>query len=208
MRGKLNRRVQVLAIVAVAAFGLFESLAVTGIEARDTDANSDTRATIDKAELSINATTGERMHAGQPFTGVALRYFSNGQRESEESFLHGRRNGSLRRWFDNGQLAFESSYMSGRREGITTSWWGNGNLRSQTTYVDDRTHGIAWSWYRGGEKFKRYSFAAGQPVGLQQAWRLNGKLFSNFEYRNGRTYGLRNSNLCVDLDDETINVDG
>ncbi len=64
--------------------------------------------------------------------------------------------------------------------------------------------GVAWSWYSSGEKFKRYNYSKGAPVGLQQGWRRNGKLFSNFEYKNGRAYGLRNSNLCVELEDEQI----
>lgn len=153
-------------------------------------------------DVTIDRATGLRMVDGKPFTGLAVSTFTNGNPASEERFENGRRHGTLRRWFQEGGLAFESRYEAGRREGVTTSWWRNGNLRTRTTYVNDRPDGVAWSWYRNGMKFKRFQYVGGRPTGLQQGWRQNGKLFSNFEYRNGRTYGLRNSNLCVELEDE------
>lgn len=157
---------------------------------------------VTTAELTVDRATGLRMVDGKPFTGVAISTFTNGNPASEERFESGRRQGALRRWFQEGGLAFESYYEVGRREGVTTSWWRNGNLRTRTTYVNDRPDGVAWSWYRDGMKFKRFQYSNGRPTGLQQGWRKNGKLFSNFEYRNGRTYGLRNSNLCLELEDE------
>lgn len=165
----------------------------------------DTRPVIvDLSEISIDRTTGNRMYLGKPFNGEARRYHANGTLVRAEQFANGRRNGYFLMWFPTGVNAFESVYLAGRREGTTTSWWVNGQMRSQTQFVNDKPEGIAWSWYDSGQRYKRYNYAAGQPVGLQQGWRRNGKLFSNFEYRNGRAYGLRNSNLCVELEDEKI----
>lgn len=170
--------------------------------------NESAELRVDLAEIKISSSSGIREHQGAPFSGLAVAHFEDGQLASEHSFLAGRRHGQLRKWFSNGQLAFESNYLLGRREGLTQSWWRNGNRRSTTHYLNDKPDGKNWRWYQTGEKFKKLSYVAGIPVGLQQGWRKNGKLFSNFEYRNGRTYGLRNSNLCVELEDEEISIEG
>jgi len=159
---------------------------------------------VDLTEISIDKTTGLRMYEGQPYSGEARLYLVDGTLTRAEQFKEGRRHGFLRMWFPDGSPSFDSSYEAGKRDGTTISWWDNGNLRSRTHYVGDQPDGVAWSWYRTGEKFKRYHYEAGQPVGIQQGWRRNGKLFSNFEYRGGRAYGLRNSNLCVELEDELV----
>jgi antitoxin component YwqK of YwqJK toxin-antitoxin module len=159
---------------------------------------------IDRSEISISRTTGDREYAGEPFTGLAVSYHSNGILAKEEAFLNGRRHGYVKHWFESGALGFASTYQAGRREGLATSWWGNGNKRSETLYVNDQISGISWRWYKTGEKFKRFNYLAGKPTGLQQAWRSNGKLFSNFEYKNGRVYGLKKANVCFGLEDEEV----
>ena len=196
MSVNLQRRIGVFAAIAVSLANLVYVLGYATPAAA--------RAIVDASNVSIDRATGRRLYEGQPFTGEARAYHGDGSLAKVEQFVEGRRSGYLKVWFPNGQTAFESAYIDGRRQGQTTSWWSNGNKRSETYFVDDQPDGIAWSWYRTGEKYKRYSYAAGVPVGLQQGWRQNGKLFSNFEYRNGRAYGLRNSNLCVELEDEEL----
>ncbi len=196
-----------LAVVAIAlttTIGLFYSSGSDSRLAPD-DAN---QPQIELSEIVVDRATGNRTHNGAPFSGIAFQLHPNGQPKAQEEFLKGRRHGTLKKWFANGRMAFSSSYKSGRREGVTESWWSNGNKRSKTQYVNDRPDGEAWRWYRGGEDFKKYNYVAGVPVGLQRAWRLNGKLFSNFEIRNGRAYGLRNSNMCVELDNEEMSLGG
>ncbi len=188
------------ALIAVVA-------SIAALPPTDSEVEPTASAFVDLADLSIDRETGDRVFAGEPFTGEARRYAQDGALLQAEQFIGGRRNGYLKMWFPSGLQAFDALYRAGRRNGLATSWWSNGNKRSQTNYVNDQPDGVAWSWYRTGEVFKRYSYAAGQPVGLQQAWRRNGKLFSNFEYRNGRTYGLRNSNLCVGLENEQFSRD-
>lgn len=159
---------------------------------------------VERSEISISPTTGDRVFQGEPFSGLAVSYYANGNMAKAEQFLDGRRHGYVKHWFADGVLGFESTYQIGRREGVATSWWSNGNRRSETSYIDDQVQGVSWRWYKTGEKFKRFNYVAGQPAGLQQAWRSNGKLFSNFEYKNGRVYGLKKANLCFGLEDEEI----
>ncbi len=168
---------------------------------------AETELRVPLGAIAIDRTTGNRTHNGLPFTGIAFQFYPAGQLAATEAFQNGRRHGELKKWFANGRMAFSSNYEFGRREGITQSWWENGNKRSQTLYINDQPDGGAWRWYRGGEIFKAHNYAAGVPVGLQRAWRVNGKLYSNFEIRNGRAYGLRNSNMCVELDNEEISIE-
>lgn len=182
-----------------AATVLFALMVVTS-----STANLATTQAVDLSEISISTKNGDRQYNGRAFTGIARDYGPTGAIIREEQFVSGRRHGYLKVWFPDARPAFEGTYANGRREGLSQSWWSNGQRRSETWFVDDKPHGVALSWYSSGEKYKRYQYDFGTPTGLQQAWRKNGKLYSNFEYRNGRAFGLRNSNLCVELDDENI----
>lgn len=167
-------------------------------------ASSTQPAIASLSDITIDPLSGDRIYNGQSFTGEARQYDESGTLMRAEQFVNGRRSGHFKMWFRSSLPAFESVYVNGRREGLAKSWWSNGKQRSETWFVNDMPHGVARSWYSSGEKYKRYQYDLGAPTGLQQAWRKNGKLFSNFEYRNGRSYGLRNSNLCVELEDEKI----
>lgn len=181
------------------AITVFSLLATTS-----STANLTTTNIVDLTELSISKVTGNRVLDGHDFTGLAREYNDTGTVIREEQFVSGRRHGYLKMWFGNEQPAFQGRYVNGRREGLTKSWWSNGRLRSRIEYVDDNPHGVALSWYISGERYQRFQYDHGVPIGLQQAWRKSGKLFSNFEYRDGRAFGLRNSNLCVELNDEQV----
>lgn len=196
----LTKKVPMIIPTVFVAIGCLSTLGYSG-NSKD---SAVTLNIVDAALVSIDVDSGKRVYEGVPFTGEATTYFADGKLAKAERFKNGRRHGKTKHWFNNGVLAYQASYQIGRRHGVSTSWWDNGNMRTQTRYDNDYAEGVAWSWYRNGNKYKRHNYVAGKPIGLQQGWRLNGKLFSNFEYRNGRTYGLRNSNLCVQLNDEEI----
>lgn len=195
----LKKSLRMISPMAIIAIGFFATLGHSNNSSENDFSNA-----IDASLISIDSRTGKRVYQGASFTGDASTFHANGSLARLEQYKNGRRHGFTKHWFNNGTLAYEAYFQIGRRHGMSTSWWDNGNKRSETLYHNDHAEGVAWSWYSNGNKYKKYNYAAGQPIGLQQGWRLNGKLFSNFEYRNGRTYGLRNSNLCVELNDEEI----
>ena len=166
----------------------------------------DVVAVVPADQLTLDPDSGLRIYRNRAFTGIAQTKDASDRVVAIEQFYEGRRHGFVRRWFADGSLAYQSSYKHGLRHGTAQSWWSNGGRRSHTEYKNDQAHGVALRWYKTGELYKRENYVAGRPEGLQQAWRRNGKLFSNFEYRNGRAYGLRNSNLCVELEDEEFKI--
>lgn len=161
---------------------------------------------VDKSQISIEKSTGNRVYKGTRFTGDAVTYYPSGQMATLEQFQDGRWHGKRLRWFEDGVLSQESLYEQERPVGTHKSWWSNGHLRTQYEYENGELHGIAYKWYRSGEKFKMLNYVEGEASGLQQGWRENGKLFANFEYRNGRVFGMNRANLCYGLKDEEISL--
>lgn len=164
------------------------------------------RLVVDKSQISIERSTGNRMYLDTIFSGDAVTYHPSGQIATLEQFENGRWHGKSFRWFKGGTLSQASFYDRETPVGVHRSWWPNGNPKSQSEYANGKLNGVLLKWYESGEKFKRLNYLDGYTAGLQQAWRENGALYANHEYRNGRVFGLNNSNMCSGLKDEKIAV--
>mgnify|MGYP001619047964 CR=1 FL=1 len=73
---------------------------------------------------------------GQPFTGIIVEYYSNGNVAAEEEFVNGYRNGVQRRYFQNNQKQEEFNIKFNRIEGTFKIWDSSGNLKSESIWKD------------------------------------------------------------------------
>jgi len=142
-----------------------------------------------------------------PFTGVSVSKYPHGQVAEKITYDKGRRNGPRKKWFDNGDLSYEANYQSNKLDGVVKTWWANGAIRSEAQWTEGKLHGVQKQWYSSGQLFKELNMVNGNEEGLQRAWRENGKIYINYEAKNGRIFGLKRSNLCFELNDETIVFD-
>lgn len=159
---------------------------------------------VAKDSLRLVSEKGLVFYKNQPFSGISVQDYPDGNREETIEYLHGKPHGKNYKWFKNGLKSYEATYQNGALDGTVFSWWENGNLRSQSSIANGLLDGVQWQWYKSGKKFKKITLVNGQEEGLQQSWRENGKIYNNYEARNGRTFGLKRTKLCYELDNEKI----
>lgn len=163
--------------------------------------------TVQAESVVLHPEKGQVFHLGAPFTGTAVRYFSNGKKAVSIEYSNGKKDGKHIKWFENGIKSFEANYVSNKQHGTTSTWWQNGNPRSISKYEKGIPHGVQQQWYISGAKFKKINLVNGKEEGLQQSWRENGKLYNNYEAKNGRIFGLKRAKLCYELDDEMVQIE-
>ncbi|MFT7035705.1 MAG: antitoxin component YwqK of YwqJK toxin-antitoxin module [Cyclobacteriaceae bacterium] len=168
-----------------------------------------TDTTLRSREVSVDSLTLNPMegivYAGSiPFTGTSIKHFPNNLISERITYLNGKREGQRQKWFANGGLSYKAIYQSNKLNGMASTWWYNGNLRSTSHFEKGIAHGLQKQWYVSGQVFKEQNLAFGKEKGIQKAWRKNGKIYVNYEAKNGRIFGLKRSNLCYELNDESI----
>ncbi len=159
---------------------------------------------VHQSELRLYPNTGQWLYKGHPFNGFALAYHLNGALAEKIGFHEGKKQGIALKWYADGALAGKKNYVENRLEGVARTWWPDGALSSESYYVNRQRHGKQIKWYPNGQMARMMHFDQGKEEGLQQAWLRTGKLYANYEAKNGRFFGLKRSNLCYQLEDETI----
>ena len=73
-------------------------------------------------------------YRGEPFTGIGLETFANGEIRCELAFVDGLQNGPAREWSESGRLVGETWYVDGIQHGVAREWNEDGSLRQRTTF--------------------------------------------------------------------------
>ena len=89
------------------------------------------------------------INSDDPFTGIVVEYWPNGQKEQE--------------W----------EYRDGKLHGTTTNWYENGQKWSETEFRDGKAHGQMIVWYKNGKKQREGAFRNGKPIS-GKCWDKNG----------------------------------
>ncbi|ODS29999.1 MAG: putative antitoxin YwqK [Candidatus Scalindua rubra] len=74
------------------------------------------------------------INSDKPFSGKAIGYYDNGQKEEERTYKDGVKDGTWIRWYGNGQKWIEGTYKGGGISGKWIRWYGNGQKNSEITY--------------------------------------------------------------------------
>lgn len=69
---------------------------------------------------------------GEPFSGIAVSRYPNGEMESRRPCLNGMPHGLCRWWHENGQLSAEWTAFLGMGHGWATEWHENGQVANRT----------------------------------------------------------------------------
>lgn len=85
---------------------------------------------VDVSELEYDE-YGFFKEKGQPFDGIAVSYYPNGQIESRRPCLNGMPHGECRWWHENGQLSEEWLSYRGMGHCWATKWYENGAVASR-----------------------------------------------------------------------------
>jgi antitoxin component YwqK of YwqJK toxin-antitoxin module len=126
-----------------------------------------------------------------PFTGkyVSLLY-SNGQKQMEESFKDGKKDGLTTQWFENGQKKFEENYKDSKPDGLGTSWFENGQKQAEGNWKNGDQDGLSTVWFENGQKQAEVNHKDGKLDGLNKMWYENGQKKSETNVKDGELNGL------------------
>jgi antitoxin component YwqK of YwqJK toxin-antitoxin module len=157
-----------------------------------------------KELLVLNGNQGVWYYKTQPFSGYAVKYYSNNTLKEKVGFYNGKKEGKAQKWFEDGVLKMEYHYHQNKLVSDYRFWWSNGILASEVTYVDGEKEGVEKKWFNTGVLSKKRNLVNGREEGIQHAWLQNGKMYVNYEAKNGRIFGMKRANSCYRLEDELI----
>ena len=84
--------------------------------------------------------------------GRAVKYYSNGQKELECTYVNGKLHGKFERWHENGQKCEKTTYERDYVEKTFKSWYENGQKCSKYNYENGKLNGKRIHWHENGQK--------------------------------------------------------
>ena len=84
---------------------------------------------------------GEGMYKSKKRTGTWYFYDSDGTGISEERYLHGLLNDTIKHFHFNGKLYEKWVYKNGVKEGLWEQYFDSGVLKARGVYVKNKLHG-------------------------------------------------------------------
>lgn len=139
--------------------------------------------------LSLVSRTNGLMHAtgaGDPFSGVVVEYYRNGQLKSRTAVLEGLLHGVSEGYYTNGQMQVREFFTNGVSHGVRKKWFQDGQLLSDGEIVGGKFHGPFRKYHANGKLSQEVRLSNGVPHGLSRAWDTNGNLINEVEMRAGK----------------------
>jgi len=90
-----------------------------------------------------------------PYTGIYLCKFHNGQTEREGRYKNGKLDGKWTVWYENGQKESEINYKNGKLDGMSTWWSKKGQKVRQKNYKNGKLDGKLIEWFSFNGEIKR-----------------------------------------------------
>ena len=108
--------------------------------------------------------------------GLWTQYFKCGKKANEINYSNDERDGECRFYYVNGNLSERSEYTDGMMDGFSTTYFKNGNVKSEGWYVDDELQGT-WNYYFFNKTLSRKAFYMnGQVYGHQEYYDVKGRI--------------------------------
>ena len=103
----------------------------------------------------------------KPYSGKAVKYLENGQKDFEVTLKNGKADGKATEWYENGQKGFEGTFKDGERIGKLTYWYENGQKYREGTYKDGVQYGLYTAWHENGQKGFEGTFKDGSLISVK-----------------------------------------
>ena len=90
-----------------------------------------------------------------PYTGIYLCKYDNGQKEKEGRYKDGRLISKWTVWYESGQKESEANYKNGKLDGKSTWWNKRGQKIRQKNYNNGKLDGKLIEWFQFNGEIKR-----------------------------------------------------
>lgn len=119
-------------------------------------------------------------------TGIWNRWFQNGNKESEITYVNNRPNGPAKTYFENGKLEAEGNWVGTRWTGAYTLYYENGNVRQKFNYNAMGVRDGPQTYYHpNGKVAIEINMKAGKEDGVGKEYNTNGELIKETYSTNG-----------------------
>lgn len=106
-----------------------------------------------------------KYHGNNLYVAKKIRYYPNGQIESEgELNKNGKKNGEWKYFYNYGEKWRIENYKNGAKNGKIIEWYKNGNKMYEGYYKDGLIDGKWTVWDEDGNKINTIKYKNGKPV--------------------------------------------
>ena len=122
---------------------------------------------------------------GKMISKTEWEWYNNGQKESEETFKDGKRDGLGTWWYENGQKKDEFTWKDGKVDGTWKWYRSNGTKMKEGNWKDSKLDGLCIEWYENGRKKIKGINKDGRRDGLWTWWYENGQKKEEVTFKDG-----------------------
>ena len=106
--------------------------------------------------------------------GKRTKFYANGQKRLEETYVRGVRHGPWSEWYESGTKSAEGEYRDAVKQGREVGYYHDGNVFLETNYVDGQRHGKQIQWHGKKRKQSEIEFDHGVRQGEAYEWYPDG----------------------------------
>ena len=127
---------------------------------------------------------------------VEIKYYPNGDIETEIPWKNGKWNGVQKKYYGNGQLAEETPYKNGKLNGTAKKYSGDGRIVSETIYKGDGINFVEKDYYENGQLGTETPFQLDMQYGqihkngVRKEYYENGQLGAEIPYTKDSVNGI------------------
>ena len=127
---------------------------------------------------------------GEINSALELSYYDNGQKKTEDNYLHNRSHGVSKGWYENGTQKYEYNYDDDWKHGVYKTWFENGDLEFDGSYLKNLLNGVCKSWNSYGLVYERVYDKGKITSGLELSYYDNGQKKGEDNYLNNKLHGV------------------
>jgi antitoxin component YwqK of YwqJK toxin-antitoxin module len=149
----------------------------------------------------------------KPYSGIADKFYSDGQHEMSGFFINGKAYGTLIGYYPDGTLhytmpcykgnpdgkvkiynkdgvlEYEFNFNRGVAQGTAKKYYFNGRLKSKANYRDNKLDGLEIVYDKNGKIESKTTYSNGLVHGKSVHYHKNGKIASETKFINGKAEG-------------------
>jgi hypothetical protein len=118
--------------------------------------------------------------------GKYLTHHSNGNKQYEGEYDHGKRIGLWIYWAEEGYKSSEDNYVKGKKHGMSRTWYSKGQLASEDEYVNGKLHGRHIMYLPDGKTEETGQYENGKRHGKWRMYLPSGALDCVEVYEHGK----------------------
>lgn len=123
-------------------------------------------------------------------TGLAMRWYSNGQKQYERIYKANVADGVWREWYESGQIKVEGNYANAKKDGLWRERYPDGSIALEDNYALGILDGYHVIYDIGNFKREEGNYSQGEKVGTWYFADLENIYSSKGDYLDGKETGV------------------